>query len=1054
MKRIKQTTLHYQDDRSDKIYEVELLLAGDNGYIVNFRYGRRGANLKEGTKTPNPVSLPEAEKFFDKLVKEKTKKGYQDITAAAEPSAMPQSTATDKEMTRDDRILSYLQGTPPDNWPLDRIIWRAGELQLSAATPHLIKLLGTGETLRDYCIAHALGQLGNAEALPILKQLEENALTPEFVKRIAFEAIWKLGDGTIREELQQMARDRLPTILQEAIATGNPDTLTTKVQTYLDTKDYQPFQALQTLYQTHLDITRPALHQFIRTAPLAPPSFKPLRHLFKMAEYRQDAEFLGILAWRFETGNAWYDSKSYYFKLSDGRHVRRYEYKYSKETRRYEFVQDNLLKEQQNPHTCLAYSYSTRDYLRRRVWRTLRKLGEQGDLNYIDLAVGVLLAYTDADAQPVRKSAFYRWTPDWKQRIDMNSYWDQYAGYLSFNPILYSNSPRYSWQHGFKAWKCKGDYKPGDPPPETREEAFPELWNQRPDALLELLLRSQCHPVHEFAVKALQDNPDFCQQIPVQDLVRLLNQPYDETTEFAFNLARQRYTSENPQFDLVIALLNCSFAAARTQAQEWIEANPNIFVSSAEFLCQLLISPHLEVQEFARELLRSHPIPENRTKIIIGYIISELISLATGESVAAISDTLLQLFPTPLQTLSLQVILDLLQHPVPEVQTLGARLLHNHETPATELPVSIIESLIASPQEVIRTIGVEIFGQLGDRQLREDYRDAIIAMAVSAVPDLRQSIQPIIYRLANGHPDFSLPLATELIEFLLIPESHDGVHKDLFSLLHLHLPGWKGEISQELTLRLLKSKSGFAQQLSGIILSANVYRWAKQWSIAEIVRFASHEVLSIRQASWTMIEQNSDRIKASDAEKLAAVRMLEAKWEDSRKFAQDFFQRHFTDTDWTPEVMVLICDSIREDVREFGRQLVTRTFQEPQGQDYLLKFSEHPSTDMQAFASQYLYNYATGDPEQLEQLKPYLITVLSQVNRGRVAKQSVFKFLEQEALKSEAAAQIIAEVLTRQSATMAIADKSHCLQLMLRLHQHYPHIPLPIEVKPVAEIRR
>ncbi|MDJ1169937.1 WGR domain-containing protein [Roseofilum sp. BLCC_M154] len=1047
MKRIKRTTLHYQDDRSDKIYEVDLLSAGDDGYIVNFRYGRRGGNLKEGTKTSKPVSLPDAEVIFDKLVKDKTKKGYQDVTAAAEP------VASREEMTRDDRILSYLEGSPPDNWPLERIIWRAGELQLSAATPHLIKLLGTGEPLRDYCIAYALGQLGNSEALPVLKQLEENASTPDFVKRIAFESMWKLGDARTREELQQRAHDRLPTILQEAIATGNPDTLRETLQTYLDTKDYQPFQALQTLYQTHLDITRPALHQFIRTAPLAPPSFKPLRHLFKMAEYRQDADFFGILAWRFETGKAFYHKEPYAIRLPDGNYLHRYEWQRNRETKRYELVRDNLIEEQQRPDARLAYNQDTRDYLRRRVWRTLRKLGEQGDLDYINLAVRVLLAYSDGDAQKVREKVSYQWTRDW-QSIEIKRYWDKYAGYFSFNHILYNNSPRYHWRFGWKAWKCSGDYKPGDAPPEVREEAFPELWNQRPDALLELLLKSHCHPVHEFAVKALQDNPDFCQQIPVQDLVGLLSQSYDETTEFAFNWARQRYTPENPDFDLVVALLNCGFAPARTQAQEWIDANPDVFVASAEFLCQLLLSPHLEIQEFSRQLLRSHPIPENRTKIIIGYIISELISLTTGDAVAAISDTLLLLFATPLQTISLQVILDLLQHPVAEVQTLGARLLHNHETPATELPVSIIESLIASPEEAIRTIGVEIFGQLGDRQLREDYRDAIIAMAVSAIPDLRQSIQPVIYRLANGHPDFSFPLATELINFLLTPESHEGVHKDLFSLLHLHLPGWKGEISPELTSSLLKSKSGFAQQLSGVILDANVHRWAKHWSIAEIVRLASHEVLTVRQASWTMIEHNRDRIKASEAEKLAAIRILEAKWEDSRNFAQDFFQRQFTDSDWTPEVMVLLCDSIREDVREFGRQLVTRTFKEPQGQDYLLKFSEHPSTDMQAFASQYLHNHATDNPEQLEHLKPYFITVLSQVNRGRMAKQKVFQFLEQEALKSEAAAQVIAEVLTRQSATMAIADKAQCLQLMLRLHQHYPHIPLPIEVKPVTEIRR
>jgi predicted DNA-binding WGR domain protein len=80
MKLIKQTTLHFQDTTSDKIYEVDLCQLGEDRYLVNFRYGRRGSNLKEGTKTDTPVTLPQAEKAFDKLVLEKTKKGYQDIT--------------------------------------------------------------------------------------------------------------------------------------------------------------------------------------------------------------------------------------------------------------------------------------------------------------------------------------------------------------------------------------------------------------------------------------------------------------------------------------------------------------------------------------------------------------------------------------------------------------------------------------------------------------------------------------------------------------------------------------------------------------------------------------------------------------------------------------------------------------------------------------------------------------------------------------------------------------------------------------------------------------
>ena len=79
MKLIKRTALYFQDDRSDKVYEVDLCQSGENLYLVNFRYGRRAATLKEGTKTDTAVPLAQAEKVFDKLVAEKVKKGYLEV---------------------------------------------------------------------------------------------------------------------------------------------------------------------------------------------------------------------------------------------------------------------------------------------------------------------------------------------------------------------------------------------------------------------------------------------------------------------------------------------------------------------------------------------------------------------------------------------------------------------------------------------------------------------------------------------------------------------------------------------------------------------------------------------------------------------------------------------------------------------------------------------------------------------------------------------------------------------------------------------------------------
>lgn len=74
---MKAISLFYKEGASDKIYDVQLQEQG-SGFVVNFQYGRRGNAFQSGTKTPKPVSEEEAEKIYNKLVKEKMGKGYQE----------------------------------------------------------------------------------------------------------------------------------------------------------------------------------------------------------------------------------------------------------------------------------------------------------------------------------------------------------------------------------------------------------------------------------------------------------------------------------------------------------------------------------------------------------------------------------------------------------------------------------------------------------------------------------------------------------------------------------------------------------------------------------------------------------------------------------------------------------------------------------------------------------------------------------------------------------------------------------------------------------------
>jgi hypothetical protein len=199
-----------------------------------------------------------------------------------------------------------------------------------------------------------------------------------------------------------------------------------------------------------------------------------------------------------------------------------------------------------------------------------------------------------------------------------------------------------------------------------------------------------------------------------------------------------------------------------------------------------------------------------------------------------------------------------------------------------------------------------------------------------------------------------------------------------------------------------------------------------------------------------MLDAILPRLRQSSEELLAATLVMDSAWEDARQYGFLLFAEKLQSTELTPAVVISICDSNRPDVRRFGRDLVGRCFQARDGLEYLLKFSEHPTTDMQLFASQYLEDYGAGNPDRLAELTPYFSRVLGQVNRARVVKDRIFNFLKTEASKSEAAARIVTAVLTRQSASIAIGEKARSLETLLQIHQQYPALQVPIVVATVT----
>jgi bifunctional non-homologous end joining protein LigD len=86
MATVRSIELFFQEGSSDKVYNAKIV--GDAGkFDVVVAWGRRGSSLNEGKKAIG-VSRADADKTFDRLVREKRGKGYEEITAAVRPAAV------------------------------------------------------------------------------------------------------------------------------------------------------------------------------------------------------------------------------------------------------------------------------------------------------------------------------------------------------------------------------------------------------------------------------------------------------------------------------------------------------------------------------------------------------------------------------------------------------------------------------------------------------------------------------------------------------------------------------------------------------------------------------------------------------------------------------------------------------------------------------------------------------------------------------------------------------------------------------------------------------
>lgn len=1062
MKLVRQSKLHFKEGNSDKVYEVDIAEVGSGEYIVNFRYGRRGSALKEGSKTSSPVSLSKAEALFNALEAEKRKKGYlTDGLSTADAVPLP-ITTVGKAASREEAIerrlalLAAGQNTFRTAWKPSKVIWLSGQLRLKETVPSLLRLVERaggmkGDDLQRYAAIWALGRCaGSAQDAQAAQTIQNYFANPSYtdkVRRVAGESLLLLVTGPERQEHLRVFLHRLPADVQELVITADRTGLAGWLTTNVLTGPQS--DTLENLYSLAIDFTviRQSLLAVLRQLPFRPGYFRAVRHILKTAELRDDFEVMGLLAYRFEKTPSFY-SKPFrdYYSESDNPDPIRYVAAIDARVK----VKAELKKNDSR----LAYSNVTRRFLQKRGQTQLVTLGEAHSTNYVRLATAILISY---DKTTDYKAAFVQQEPRWetvpghhgRHYVLYTRYFPTYADALLMNQILFGNSVRLTvYENGLWGEKelrppantpiAKPQDKPSGEgllnllfnrvaellgtqnPPEAitgdthdkakepvREELYPSLWDAMPQAYVQLLLQAKVDEIHAFAYRNLLNHPDYEAieaRIDLPLIRQLLQSPYEIPARWGLQLLQKRM-SEKPDSGLIALLLQSHIAEVRALGLSLVDQYTNESLTDPAFVIQMALSEYENLRSGIRKLLYNRTtFTTPQQQALVGRMIAQLQLLTTNDEltnqrIKSISDLLLAHAPDGFANLSDVVLLDLIKIPVQATHELVAQIVQKNAVLPT---VTLLAKLLASPFESVRTRA-------------ESWVDR-----------------------AEYTQEYRLALLPELVFVLTHKETGEGVHAAVAVAIQRYLTDALSTLSLAEVLRLVYAHYRPAQEIGLLALSLTTE--SNQLTIRQVIALGNHELLSARQWAVQFFDSNPARIRYEREE---AIRLLDANWDDTRQEAMQFFRNHFTADDWSPSVLIAIADSVRFDVQAFGRELISRFFTDENGPEYLMKLSQHPDESVQLFATNYLQRYATDQPERLRELVFYFRSVLMRAYRGRMTKKRVLAFLQQEGLKSEENAQFVAKLLTEVSATSVTGDKATCIHILHRLHIRYPAVNVP-----------
>ncbi|SFK55764.1 hypothetical protein [Methylorubrum salsuginis] len=1018
MRLVRKAALHLREGTSDKVYEVELVendaVEGPARFLVNTRHGRRGASLREGTKTAQAVSAEAAQKIFDSVVVSKLNGGYRrtDLPAGDLPpaAAMPEG--------RDGVLLARLAACRRERWSerdRARLLWRIGQLRIAAATPALIALAAElGPAQAPYTLVWALARAGGEAARPALNDIAAGSDSV---------ATRDLARFALATEAPAQADADLPDAVARAAGAGDVDGLCDALDALAFSKPARVGPALVALGRRAR--REPGLHAALCAAiprlPARPPYLIGLRRLFKQAEMADDSGLFAATAYRFETAEPMY--------WRGPNHV------YVPE-RRQSLPRDSL---RYGSDASLGLSTATHDYLRRRIWRALRKRGEVGDPAFAAMAADYLLSLRPEDLKP--RQAWTSWVrrPGQAWGRERRAY-GPLGHHWTASQLLYRNAPGASPRP-----KSLRFVETAEPDPESRDEAFPDLWSARPDLALRLAVETEIAPVAMLGVRVLRADASAREALTPAELGRLLAAPVTSAQRLGFDTARDRLARGAAAPDLLAALIAARLPEARDLALQRIETDPTLPWSHESLAFALLTSPEPGVAA-AVVRLADRGVPTAAATALGARLTAWLATMppvpdATAQAaIGAVRAGLAALRPAHDWPLAPDSVMPLLRHPAPEVVAAGLDLLTRSGTEADRLPPDLWDALIGSDSETVQAAALRLLARSDDARLAAQAA-RVLAVASGPSPALRVAARPLVVRLASLDPALAERLARDLIDTLFRTAPDEAYPGDIVALLTEAMPGPLAALDPGTVWRLAQGRAKGAQLLGGSVL---VERPPGLFSVRQIARLGGHPHVAVRRWAMAAYEAEPARFQAQAED---AVLLIESDWPDVTAFARAHFET-WPEAAWTPAALAIVTDSVRPEVLAFARTLLRSRLRPGDAEAQLLRLLEHPSPSMHLLVTEMLTEAAIASEAAFARLIPLARIVMLQVLKGRVAKDRMAAFLRAQAVGHRERAERLLPLFSDLSLSGTARDRAAAILALRDIADAHPGLDTPLARRP------